>query len=217
MEARVFQYHDRHDDDNAVTQLLLLYHLKWNKVWLYALLLLFCTVEFHVLHCQCCQNQRTLDVPVFELFIFSTMYVWYYARKINNRFTHFVDLGKYAPQICELSNDENIPKVSSCTSPSQFKTWLKIKSLNPFCQKSQTGWCLLVSSYQPNRTSIYIKVMMFQNWWMIRSSKWTSILVLEFNQGQNCISKIVQELVANKELNLHPTWWLDKIQQRTRF
>ena len=49
----------------------------------------------------------------FELFIFLVMYIWYYARKINNRFTKFVDLGKYAPTIKELSEDDNIPKFST--------------------------------------------------------------------------------------------------------
>ncbi len=41
------------------------------------------------------------------------MYLWYYARKINNKFTKFVDLGKYAPTIKELSEDDNIPKFST--------------------------------------------------------------------------------------------------------
>jgi KUP system potassium uptake protein len=49
----------------------------------------------------------------FELFIFMTMYIWFYARKINNRFTKFVDLGKYVQQINELSADVDIPKFST--------------------------------------------------------------------------------------------------------
>ena len=49
----------------------------------------------------------------FELFIFMTMYVWYYARKINNRFVKFVDIGKHIPQLVELSADDSIPKFST--------------------------------------------------------------------------------------------------------
>ena len=49
----------------------------------------------------------------FELFIFITMYIWYYARKINNRFVKFVDIGKYTPQLKELSEDDAIPKFST--------------------------------------------------------------------------------------------------------
>ena len=41
------------------------------------------------------------------------MYIWYYARKINNRFTKFVDIGKYTPTMKELSEDDNIPKFST--------------------------------------------------------------------------------------------------------
>ena len=48
----------------------------------------------------------------FELFIFMTMYTWYYARKINNRLVKFTDLGRYTPQLIELSGDDSIPKFS---------------------------------------------------------------------------------------------------------
>ena len=47
----------------------------------------------------------------FELFIFMAMYVWYYARKINNRFVKFVDLGKYTPQLIELSEDDSYSEI----------------------------------------------------------------------------------------------------------
>ena len=49
----------------------------------------------------------------FELFIFLIMYAWYYARKINNRLTRFVETGKYAAQLIHLSSDENIPKYAT--------------------------------------------------------------------------------------------------------
>jgi KUP system potassium uptake protein len=49
----------------------------------------------------------------FELFIFLTMYTWYYARKINNRFIRFTDLGKFVAGIQELSADTSIPKFST--------------------------------------------------------------------------------------------------------
>ena len=49
----------------------------------------------------------------FELFIFMTMYTWFYARKINNRFMKFVDLGKYVPLLMELTEDDSIPKFST--------------------------------------------------------------------------------------------------------
>ena len=50
-----------------------------------------------------------MDVLFFELFIFLVMYVWYFARKTNNRFTKFVELGQFVPKLNELSHDDNIP------------------------------------------------------------------------------------------------------------
>ena len=49
----------------------------------------------------------------FELFIFMIMYAWYYARKVNNRFTRFVQIGKYSVQIKQLSLDQRVAK--TCT------------------------------------------------------------------------------------------------------
>lgn len=41
------------------------------------------------------------------------MYSVYYGRKTTNQFTKFVDLGKYANQLKELSEDKEIPKYST--------------------------------------------------------------------------------------------------------
>ena len=44
---------------------------------------------------------------------FITMYVIYFGRKINNRFTKFVKLSDYTQLINELSHDDSIPKFST--------------------------------------------------------------------------------------------------------
>lgn len=41
------------------------------------------------------------------------MYSVFYGRKIRNKFTRFVDIGKYAAKIQEASADENIPKYAT--------------------------------------------------------------------------------------------------------
>jgi len=41
------------------------------------------------------------------------MYVWYYARKINNQFIRFVDLGKWASKFKKLSEENSIQKIST--------------------------------------------------------------------------------------------------------
>lgn len=88
----------------------LVYRLKWNKILVLGLLLLFATVETSFFIANVAKIKERWMFLFFELFIFMTMYVWYYARKINNRFTKFIDLGQHVPMIKELSEDDNIPK-----------------------------------------------------------------------------------------------------------
>jgi KUP system potassium uptake protein len=90
----------------------------------------------------------------FELFIFMTMYVWYNARKINNRFLKFVDLGKYIPQLKELSEDDSIPKfsthviyLSKANSRSQIEEKI-IRSIFPKNQNVQMYIGLYISTEQ---------------------------------------------------------------------
>lgn len=45
--------------------------------------------------------------------IFSMMLCWWWARKIKNRHTRFVDIQKYIPIISEIGNDQSIPLYSS--------------------------------------------------------------------------------------------------------
>jgi len=49
----------------------------------------------------------------FELFIFMVMYVWYYSRKINNRFVKFINLVEQTPMLKALSEDDAIPKYAT--------------------------------------------------------------------------------------------------------
>ena len=45
--------------------------------------------------------------------IFSMMLCWWWARKIKNRQTRFVDIGKYIPIISEIGQDKSIPLYAS--------------------------------------------------------------------------------------------------------
>lgn len=100
-----------------MTTLLLSYFLwfkmKWNKFLVLALFLLFNSVETSFFVANVAKIKERWMFLFFELFIFLTMYIWFYARKINNRFTKFVDLGKYASKLTELSSDNLIPQFST--------------------------------------------------------------------------------------------------------
>ena len=45
--------------------------------------------------------------------LFLVNYIWYRARKIENRYVEFAKINDYLPQLQELSNDISIPKYST--------------------------------------------------------------------------------------------------------
>lgn len=92
----------------------LLYKLKWNKILVAGLLAMFVTIEisFFIANIVKFQEGGYITVMVGILFLI-VMYSSYYGRKINNRYTKFVDLGKYTDSIVELSKDESIPKFAT--------------------------------------------------------------------------------------------------------
>jgi len=89
------------------------FKLRWNKFLVYALFLLFIIVEFSFFAANVVKIKERWMFLFFELFIFLTMYVWYYARKINNQFIRFVDLGKWASKFKKLSEENSIQKIST--------------------------------------------------------------------------------------------------------
>ncbi|MDX1938828.1 MAG: KUP/HAK/KT family potassium transporter, partial [Flavihumibacter sp.] len=74
----------------------LLYKKKWNKYLVFGLLLVFAIVETSFFIANVMKIKERWMFLFFELAIFMVMYIWYFARKSNNRFTRFVELGKYS-------------------------------------------------------------------------------------------------------------------------
>lgn len=185
----------------------LLYKLKWNKILVFGLLLLFSTVETSFFIANVAKIKERWMFLFFELFIFTTMYIWYYARKINNKFINFVDLGKYVPQLNELCEDDNIPKFSThliyltkANSRHQIEEKI-IKSI--FAKKPKRAdvyWFLHINRTEHPYTLNYDVSELVHD----------KVIKVNINVGFRILpktelyfKKIVQELVANKELNLH--------------
>ena len=77
----------------------LLFRLKWSQ-WAVAIVIgLFVVIETSFFIANVAKIRERWMFLFFELFIFMTMYTWYYARKINNRLVKFTDLGRYTPQL----------------------------------------------------------------------------------------------------------------------
>jgi KUP system potassium uptake protein len=185
----------------------LLYSLKWNKIFVACLVTIFATVEFSFFIANVAKIKERWMFLFFEFFIFMTMYVWYYARKINNRYTKFIDLGRYVQQIQELSEDDAIPKFST-----HLIYLTKANSRHQIEEKIIRS----VFSKKPKRADVYWFVHIHRTEepytlnYDVSELVDDKIIKVNINVGfrvqprtELYFKKIVQELVANKELNLH--------------
>lgn len=100
-----------------MTTFLLAYYLifikKVKTIWVATMLVVFISIEVSFFLANVIKIKERWMFLFFELFIFMVMYVWYYARKINNRFLKFTNLCEQAPLLDELSEDDAIPKYST--------------------------------------------------------------------------------------------------------
>jgi KUP system potassium uptake protein len=185
----------------------LLYKLKWNKYLVFLLFVIFLLIESSFFIANVAKIKERWMFLFFELFIFATMYVWYYARKINNRFTRFVDLGKYVDPIKELSHDESIPK---------FSTHLIYLTKANARHEVEDKIIKSIFSKTPKRADVYWFVHInrteepFTLTYNVHELVDDTIIKVNINVGFRIQPKtelyfkhIIQDLVANQELNLH--------------
>ncbi len=185
----------------------LVYRLRWNKFAVVGLLLLFSTVEISFFIANVAKIKERWMFLFFELFIFMVMYIWFYARKINNRFTKFEDLGKYVTQFKELANDDSVPKFSThliyLTKANnrheiEEKTIKSIFSKKP--KRADVYWFLHINRTESPYTLTYDVSELVDD----------KVIKVNINVGfriqprtELYFKKIVQDLVLNQELNLH--------------
>ena len=183
------------------------YRLKWNKFALIAFLSVFGTIEIAFFIANVAKIKERWMFLFFELFIFMVMYVWYYARKINNKFIKFVELGKYSAQLTELSEDDAIPK---------FATHLIYLSKADRRHEIEEKVIKSIFAKKPKRADVY---------WFLHINRTEDPFTLSYDVSELVDDKvikvninvgfrvqpkteiyfkhIVKELVSNKELNLH--------------
>jgi len=194
-----------------MTTILLNYYLKfrlkWKAVYVVLIIGLFAIIESSFFIANVAKIKERWMFLFFELFIFMTMYVWYYARKLNNKFIKFVDLGKFTPQLIELSKDDAIPKFSThliyltkANSRTQIEEKLMKSIFSKKPKRADVYWFLHVNRTEEPFTMSYDVSELVDD----------KVMKVNINIGfriqpktELYFKKIVQELVANKELNLH--------------
>lgn len=185
----------------------LIFRLKWNRIYVALIIGMFAIIEGSFFITNVAKIKQRWMFLFFELFIFSVMYIWHNARKINNKFLKFVDLGKYIPQLIELSVDDSIPKFST-----HLIYLTKANSRNQIEDKIIRS----VFSKKPKRADVYWFVHVnrteepYTMSYDVSELSDDKVIKVNINIGfriqpktEMYFKKIVQELVANKELNLH--------------
>lgn len=185
----------------------LIYQLKWNKWLVFGLLLIFATVELSFFVANVAKIKERWMFLFFELFIFLTMYTWYTARKINNRFTKFEDLGQFSPLLKELSEDSNIPKISThliYLTKANNRHEIEAKVIQSiFAKKPKRAdvyWFVHINRTEQPYTLNYEVTELVDD----------KVIKVTINIGfriqpktEIYFKKIVQDLVNEQELNLH--------------
>jgi len=194
-----------------MTSFLLAYYLiyiKKVKTSLVTLIMiLFAIIEVSFFIANVSKIKQRWMFLFFELFIFLVMYVWYYSRKINNRFLKFVNLVEQTPLLKELSEDDSIPKYSThliylSKADKTYEIEEKIiKSI--FAKKPKRAdvyWFLHINRTNDPFALNYEVVEILDD----------KVIKVTLNVGfriqpkvELYFKKIVQELVERKELNLH--------------
>jgi KUP system potassium uptake protein len=134
------------------------------------------------------------------------MYVWYRARKINNRFLQFVNIREQIPLLKDLSADQTVSKFSS-------NLIYLSKANNP--SEIEQKIIYSIFSRQPKRADIYWFVHIertsepYTLEYSVDEMEDDKVIRVEFRLGFRVqarvnvlFRKVVEEMVGNKELNI---------------
>jgi len=194
-----------------MTTVLLNYYLiyikKLNRILIAGIITVFAVIEIAFFVANIVKIKERWMFLFFELFIFMTMYVWFFSRKINNKFLKFTNLVEHTQQFQELSNDDSIPKYAThliYLSKADRNYEIEEKILKSIFSKkpkrADVYWFFHINRTNEPFTLNYEVIELLDD----------KVIKIVLNIGfriqpkvELYFKKIVQDLVNKKELNLH--------------
>lgn len=185
----------------------LIYVRKWPRQLVFSVIAVFMLIEASFFVANAAKAGEAKPVIIIAIGIFLTMYVWFHARKINNRLVRFVSLKNHLGLLKSLSEDDAIPK---------FSTHLIYLTKANHRGEVEEKVIKSIFSKKPKRADVYWFVHIHRTDdpyalnYHVEELLDDKVIKININTGfrvqprvELYFKKIVQDLVANRELNLH--------------
>lgn len=177
------------------------------SAWIYVFLIIYAIVESAYLVALLKKFTHGGYITLMiGMLMFLIMYIWYRARKIKNRYVEFVRMEHYIPKIQDLSNDKSVPLfathlvyLTSANNPKEIEHKVIYSILNKKPKRAEIYWFVHVDTMDDPYTCEYKVEHIIPN----------DIIRIDFRLGFRMeprlnlmFRKVVEDLVANKEVNI---------------
>ncbi len=193
-----------------MTTILVYHFIRYVKHWpLWLVIIILCvfvTVEGSFFVANAAKLLKRLFFLIFEIGLIFTMYIWFRARKINNRLLIFSDLKDKIPMFKALSADQSVPKfathiiyLTKANNSSQIEQKILYSIFSRMPKRADIYWFIHIERADDPYTMEY----------SIEELADDKIIRVEFRLGFRVqprinvlFRRVVQDMVANKELDI---------------
>ena len=193
-----------------MTTILMYYFLRYVKripFWIVgAIITVFVCVELCFFVANAVKIVKRLFFLVFELGLIGTMYVWFNARKITNRYLTFTSIRDYLPQLEALSRDTAVPKFAShliyltkANNPNQVEKRIVNSIFGNNSKRADLYWFVHIDIMDDPYTMEY----------GVEEIKDDMVIRIDFRVGFRVqpriglmLRKVVEEMMGNKEIDI---------------
>jgi len=193
-----------------MTTILMYYFMRYKKHWpLWVVTLILCvflTVEFTFFVFNAVKLLKRLFFLVFEFGLIFTMYIWFRARKINNRFLNFIDLKDQIPLLKALSADQTVSK---------FATHLIYLTKANNSKQIEQKIIYSIISRKPKRADVYWFIHIertdepYTMEYSVEELEKDKVIRIEYRLGFRIqprvnvlFRKVIEDMIARKEIDI---------------